>query len=211
MRPRRILLNALLRPKVILPLVIVIVALCLPPPVHAQQVVHVVRRGENLTRIAAYYGTSVQAITRANGLRNPNYIWVGQRLVIPRRGGGGGGWVGGCGCVHIVRWGETLSQIAWRYGTSVWVITQQNGLRNPNYIWAGQRLCVPCGGYTPPPHGYTPPPCGVTHVVRWGDTLYSIARRYGTCVQTISRANGLWNPNYIWAGQRLYIPCGVDP
>lgn len=198
-------MNAFLRPRFILPVVIMIVALCLPSPAHAQQTVHIVRRGENLTRIAAYYGTSVQAIARANGLRNPNYIWAGQRLVIPRDDGGGSGRRGGCGCVHVVRRGETLSQIAWRYGTSVWTITQQNGLKNPNYIWAGQRLCVPCGGYSPPPS------CGFTHVVRWGETLYSIARRYGTCVQAITQANGLWNPNYIWAGQRLYIPCGVDP
>ena len=197
--------NVLLRTKGILPIVVVIVALCLPTPAHAQQVVHIVRRGENLTRIAAYYGTTVQAIAQANGLWNPNYIWAGQRLVIPRGGGWDGGSAGGCGCVHVVRRGETLSQIAWRYGTSVWTIVQRNGLRNPNYIWAGQRLCVPCGGYMPPPS------CGVTHVVRWGETLYSIARRYGTCVQAIRQANGLWNPNYIWAGQRLYIPCGMDP
>jgi LysM repeat protein len=37
-----------------------------------------------------------------------------------------------------------LSQIAWRYGTTVWAIAAANGLRNPNYIWAGQRLCIPC-------------------------------------------------------------------
>ena len=202
--------NVRLQLTVLLPISLLIAALCLPPAVHAQGVIHVVRPGENLTRIAARYGTTVQAITRANGLRNPNYIWAGQRLVIPGSGdggwsGGGGGWSGGCGCVHVVRRGETLSQIAWRYGTSVWAITQANHLRNPNYIWAGQRLCIPsCGGYTPPP-------CGMVHVVRWGETLSSIARRYGTCVQGIVRANGLWNPNYIWAGQRLTIPCGTDP
>ncbi len=197
--------KALSRARVILPIVLVIVALCLPPSVEAGGVIHIVRRGENLTRIAARYGTTVRAIVRANGLRNPNLIYVGQRLRIPvGGGGGGGGWAGGCGCVHIVRRGETLSQIAWRYGTTVWAIVRANGLRNPNYIWTGQRLCIPCGRYRPPP-------CGVVHVVRWGETLYSIARRYGTCVQAIVRANGLWNPNYIWAGQRLYIPCGVDP
>ena len=197
--------KARLHLKVLLPVLLVIVALCLPPTAYAQHVTHVVRPGENLTRIAARYGTTVQAIARANGLRNPNYIWAGQRLVIPGGGGGGGGgWPSGCGCVHIVRRGETLSQIARRYGTSVWAISQSNHLCNPNYIWAGQRLCVPCGGYVRPP-------CGMVHIVRWGETLSSIARRYGTCVQAIVRANGLWNPNYIWAGQRLTIPCGMDP
>jgi len=184
-------------------MLLLVVALCLPPAVHAQQIIHVVRPGENLTQIAARYGSTVQAIVRANGIRNPNLIWVGQRLVIPTGGGGGGGgWpVGRCRAVHYVRWGETLSQIAWHYGTTVWAIAAANGLRNPNYIWAGQRLCIPYGG------GYHPRPCGVVHVVRWGETLSSIAHHYGTCVQAIARANCLRNPNYIWAGQRLYIPC----
>jgi lipoprotein-anchoring transpeptidase ErfK/SrfK len=50
-----------------------------------------VRRGENLTLIARRYGTSVQAIVSANGLRNANYIWVGQRLRIPGGSSTGGG------------------------------------------------------------------------------------------------------------------------
>ena len=45
--------------------------------------VHVVQRGENLTLIAARYGVNAWDIARANGLRNLNFVWVGQRLVIP--------------------------------------------------------------------------------------------------------------------------------
>jgi len=52
---------------------------------------YVVQRGDNLYRIALRYGTTVQAIMNANGLRNANFIWVGQRLRIPGGGGGGGG------------------------------------------------------------------------------------------------------------------------
>ena len=188
--------------KVILPVVLLVVVFCLPPAVHAHGRIHVVRRGENLYRIARAYGTTVQAIAHANRLSNPNYIWVGQRLYIPAPGSGAG--PGGCGCVHIVRRGENLSRIAWRYGMSVWALAARNGIRNPNYIWAGQRLCVPCGGWYPPS-------CGGVHVVRWGETLSSIAWRYGTCVQALMRVNGLWNPNRIYAGQRLTIPCGADP
>jgi spore germination protein len=47
----------------------------------------------------------------------------------------------------------------------------------------------------------------MVHVVCRGDTVYSIARRYGSTVQAIAHANHLWNPSLIWAGQRLYIPC----
>ena len=53
-----------------------------------------------------------------------------------------------------------------------------------------------------------PPACGPYHVVRYGETLFSIGRRYGVNPWAIARANGLWNPNYIRAGQTLYIPGG---
>jgi LysM repeat protein len=187
--------KAFKRAKIVLPAALLILALILPASVQAGGQIHIVRRGENLTQIAARYGTTVRAIVMANRLPNPNLIYAGQRLYIPTDGG----WrPPGCGCLHIVRRGETLSQIAWRYGTSVWTLARMNGLRNPNYIWAGQRLCVPCGG------GWTPS-CSFVHVVRPGETLYSIAWRYGTCVQNIAAANGLYNPNLIFVGQRLCI------
>jgi phage tail protein X len=44
---------------------------------------------------------------------------------------------------------------------------------------------------------------GKVHVVQWGDTLYSLARRYGTTVAAIVQANNLANPNWIYTGQRL--------
>lgn len=58
------------------------------PPISAESVqtgatIHTVSRGENLYRIGLQYGVSVQAIMLANGLRNPNLIYSGQRLVIP--------------------------------------------------------------------------------------------------------------------------------
>ena len=52
-----------------------------------------------------------------------------------------------------------------------------------------------------------PPPCGpVYHYVRWGETLSSIGRLYGVNAYAIARANGLANPNRIYAGQALLIP-----
>ncbi|HEX7588557.1 MAG TPA: LysM peptidoglycan-binding domain-containing protein, partial [Anaerolineae bacterium] len=49
------------------------------------------------------------------------------------------------------------------------------------------------------------------HVVGWGDTLFSIANRYGTSVTTLMQANNLRNANFIWVGQRLVIPGGNLP
>lgn len=107
-----------------------------------------------------------------------------------------------CAYTHYVRRGETLSGIARWYGVNMWTLAQANGIWNPNYIRAGQRLCIP-GGYYPPP----PPPsyCGQYYRVQYGDTLSGIARRCGTTVHKLSYLNGIWNPNYIYRGQLLRI------
>jgi LysM repeat protein len=121
--------------------------------------------------------------------------------------------------VHIVRWGETLSGIAYRYGTTVHAIASYNGIVNPNCIYAGQRLVIPSGhgpghpgpghpgpGHPGPGHpGPGHPSHGFYYTVRWGDTLSGIAWRFGRNVWTIASDNGIYNPNCIYAGQRLWI------
>jgi LysM repeat protein len=109
--------------------------------------------------------------------------------------------VAACGPgVHIVRYGETLFSIGRWYGVSPWAIARANGLVNPNFIYAGQRLTIPgrCGWH----YGWG---CG-GYVVRHGDTLYSIAWRHGVNMYTLARVNGITNLNRIYAGQCLTIP-----
>ena len=108
-----------------------------------------------------------------------------------------------CSTTHVVQWGETLSGIAVRYGTTVQALATTNGIANPSRIYAGQRLTVPCGS--------TPPSGGAWYTVQQGDTLSSIAWRYGTSTWAIVQANNISNPNRIYAGQRLYIPGGTPP
>jgi LysM repeat protein len=173
--------------------------LLLPPVAAAQGQVHVVQRGETLSSIAARYGTTVQAFVQANGLRNANFVWVGQRLSIP----GGGAPAASSGGVHVVGYGETLYSIARRYGTTASALAAANGLSNPNLIYVGQRLRVSvssAGG-----GGTSAPSSGGIHVVQRGETLASIARRYGTSVSALVAANGLGNPNLIYVGQRLRV------
>lgn len=104
---------------------------------------------------------------------------------------------------HVVRWGETLESIAYRYGTTVSAIVQANHLANPNYIYAGQVLIIPTGGYPAAPSS------GTRYVVQWGDSLTSIAYRFGVTLQALMAANRLSNPNFIYAGQVLLIPTGA--
>jgi lipoprotein-anchoring transpeptidase ErfK/SrfK len=126
---------------------LIIASMVFPSFASAASRVHVVKRGENLTRIAVRYGTSVSAIMKTNGIRNRNYIYVGQRLRIPGSSGGGTSrGSGGGGSVHVVKRGQTLAGIARLYGRSVAAFVSANGLRNPNRIYVGQRLRIPGKG-----------------------------------------------------------------
>ncbi|MCZ7572736.1 MAG: LysM peptidoglycan-binding domain-containing protein [Ardenticatenaceae bacterium] len=103
--------------------------------------------------------------------------------------------------VYVVRYGDTLSGLAVRFQTTVAEIMRLNGLTNPNLIYVGQVLRIPVGSAHQP----------FIYIVRRGDTLSAIARRFGTTVAAIVAANRIPNPNLIYVGQRLLIPSGTPP
>jgi membrane-bound lytic murein transglycosylase D len=110
---------------------------------------------------------------------------------------------------HRVRTGETLSTIARRYRTSVARIKRANNLRSSHFIRAGKRLKIPSKGYTYSSTTQSAPkaPAGkipAYHVVRRGDSLWNIARKYGTTTQAIQKLNGLTG-THLYKGQRLKI------
>jgi LysM repeat protein len=149
----------------------------------------------------------MQAIMHANGIYNANYIQVGQRLTIPSTCGPtpvpATPQPQPCSVIYIVQRGDTLYSLARRYGTTVQAIAQWNNILNPSRIFAGQRLVIYRCAPVPPP----PPPACRTHIVQRGETLYSLACRYGTTVWRLAMLNNLANPNIIYAGQRLVLPC----
>ncbi|MCA9932916.1 MAG: LysM peptidoglycan-binding domain-containing protein [Ardenticatenaceae bacterium] len=116
---------------------------------------------------------------------------------------------------YTVQSGDTLSAIAQRFGTTYQTLAQVNNLANPNYIYVGQVLEIPDDGTTPPTEpAPTPVPSpGGTYTVQSGDTLSTIAQRFGTTYLAIAQANNIANPNYIYVGQVLTIPgsTGVTP
>ena len=87
---------------------------------NASYVYHTVRPGDTLSRIAEHYDVSMSSIMRANGIVNPNHIYVGQRLKIPT------GSVG-CAFYHTVTRGQTLSGIAVYYGVRLSALAEANG------------------------------------------------------------------------------------
>ena len=107
---------------------------------------------------------------------------------------------------HIVRPGETLSQIAARYGTTVARLRQLNNLTNVNYVWYGQRLLI--DGTTPNSSTNANQNRGgvATYRVRPGDSLSKIARRYGISLTELARMNNLSPFRWLYTGQALRVP-----
>jgi LysM repeat protein len=153
---------------------------------------YTVRYGDSLFSIAKRFDTSVAAIAQANAIRDVNAVSGGQTLVIPN-----------CKATHcavyIVGRGDTLFSVARRFNTTVNAIAKQNRIINPTRVFAGQRLLICPGGRSTTPERRA-------HTVHRGDTLWSIAMRYGTTPWAIIAANNLRHPWLIYPGQQLRIP-----
>jgi LysM repeat protein len=106
---------------------------------------------------------------------------------------------GGSGCAqcYTVKSGDTLSKIARKFGTTVDKLVALNGIANPNRIAAGTTICVKAKGSQPG---------GAYYTVKQGDTLYSIARKYGWTASYLAQVNTIPNPDEIYAGRVLWIP-----
>ncbi len=106
---------------------------------------HVVQPGENLFRIALNYQISVDALMRANSLQDADLVVTGQTLIIPQANGiTPTGPAAASGTVtHTVVIGDTLLNIARRYGVSVDAIMQANNLIDPSLLVTGQQLVIP--------------------------------------------------------------------
>jgi len=99
---------------------------------------YIVQPDDSLSVIAARYETTVDELLRLNDLSEPNLLYAGQSIVVPR-----GPEPGVSTTVHIVAAGETLGLIAGRYGTTVDVLLELNDLPDPNVIPVGTSLVVP--------------------------------------------------------------------
>jgi len=182
-------------------------------------IIHIVRWGENLTGIAAQYGTTIQAIVRANGLPNANWIYAGQRLRIPKAATSAPRHTATCGQTYTVCSGDTLSGIAYRFGVTVNALMQANGILNPHRIYPGQQLSIPsCPApppvhppYPKPPHPAHPVACKAWYIVKPGDTLAKIAWKYKTSTWKLANVNNIPNPNVIHVGKKLCIPGYPEP
>ena len=162
-------------------------------------ITYTVVSGDTVLAIAARYETTAQAISKKNGLLNPSVIYAGQTLIIPV-GYEPSEMAAPMAVQHVVKAGENLSRIARTYRTTVDDIRAQNpGIRDPNLLSPGTVLSITIGTAPAAPQV-------VLHTVRRGESLSSIARKYGVSVQALVRANPMPNPSRLLVGQVLVIP-----
>ena len=155
-------------------------------PNNSQIVNYIVKKGDTLSQIAYRYGTTVNEIARLNNIKNVNLIYPCQILEI----------ITSSNTDYItyrVKSGDTLSNIARRYGVTVNSIANSNNIKNPNLIFVGQILKI-----------YETNNNNI-YIVKKGDTLSRIAYKYGTTVNKLVRQNGIKNPNLIFIGQKIII------
>lgn len=99
---------------------------------------YVVKPGDTLSQIALNYNTTVNALVQANNIQDPNLIYPGQVIKIYKSGNHHQSTP-----VYIVKSGDTLSQIALNYNTTVNKLVELNNIKNPNLIYPGQRIILP--------------------------------------------------------------------
>jgi murein DD-endopeptidase MepM/ murein hydrolase activator NlpD len=129
----------------------------------ASATVYVVQAGDTLFSIARRYGVSLADLASANGLLNPNLIYVGQRLKIPGSTAPASSSTPQPATatpsktsnppvtnrLHLVQSGETLFRIATQYGTTVQALANANHLNNVALIYVGQQLIIPADAAAP--------------------------------------------------------------
>lgn len=167
--------------------------------------------GENANNCGIWQFTSEGRLSGYNGNLDMNYAY--KDFVLNKNGNTNPTPVAPAPSIpaevstYTVKSGDCLSKIGSNLGVNWRDIANANGIVSPYTIYVGQTLIIP-GGSTPAPAPSQPSNSGTTYTVKSGDTLSSIAAKFGTNYQKIAADNGIANPNIIYPGQVLKINGG---
>ncbi|CAN5330761.1 hypothetical protein BH11ACT3_BH11ACT3_17560 [soil metagenome] len=188
--------------------------------------------GDSVSRIASRFGLSTAAILVLNGLSRTSLIFPGQVLRLTGAAAAPSAPVTPSAAStqsgrYTITRGDTVSRIAARFGITTQAVLSANGLGWSSIIYPGQTLTIPGGSLslqtvssvTPiagPDESHDPvstPPVAVpapvinnTYTIKSGDTVSSIAQKFGVSVSAVLAANGLAASSIIYAGRSLVIP-----
>jgi membrane-bound lytic murein transglycosylase D len=188
----------------------------LPSAKETNLVNHKVKKGETLSGIARKYGVSTYAIREANSMSKKAKLSAGRILIIPAGSGSSqGGSTGGRkyesnGDYYTVRRGDNLSAIGNAFGVDAQTLRRINNIGAKSLIYVGQKIKIRDDG-----SGSVKASSGSIrsttksspniYMVRSGDTLWEIAKRFGTTAAAIRKLNNLRKNEPIYPGQKLQI------
>ncbi len=153
---------------------------------------YIVKKGDSLWSIANKFGLTVEKLKDMNNLAS-NIISVGQRLLVKDTSSSSD-----VGVYYTVKSGDTLYGIAKQYGLTVDELKKMNNLTSNN-LTINQKLLVSGTGDNSSNSDYD------TYIVKSGDSLWSIASKYGTTVDNLKDINNL-NSDLLSIGQKLLLP-----
>ncbi|HTE61547.1 MAG TPA: LysM peptidoglycan-binding domain-containing protein [Solirubrobacteraceae bacterium] len=183
---------------------------------------HTVKSGDTVSAIAARYGVSTASVLSLNGLGWKSLIFPGQVLKISGAAAAAP-VVTSRPAQYTIQRGDTISGIAQRYGLTTQGLLDLNRLSRTSIIYPGQTIALsgssiaidPVSSVTPgaaadppstPPTSAPAPVINNSYVIKSGDTITSIAARFGVTVDAVLGANGLTRASIIYAGRALTIP-----
>lgn len=165
---------------------------------------YTIQRGDTLSEIAQRYNTTVNELVRLNNIQNPNMIYANETLLIPTKNNSiSTGSDDKNNTIYIVQRGDTLYSIAKRFNTTVKNIVNNNGISNQNLIYPGQRLII-AKSTANIQTKY------MSYRIKKGDTLWGIANKYNTTVNELANINRIINVNRIYINQVIRIPVNIS-
>lgn len=170
------------------------------------QLIYTIQPGDTLYGLARLYGSTVQSIIELNNITNPNLIYPGAVILIPVEEEYGPGVPPG-GFIYTVQPGDTLYALSNLFGVSLQSILSLNNIQDPSRIYPGLKIVLPATAKNP----FQPVVPGlIRYTVIPSDTIYRIALRFGTTVQSILNANPGLDPLRLMPGQVINVTISAN-
>lgn len=157
---------------------------------------YIVQPGDTLSGIAARFGITVDDLSSANGITNPNQLYAGQPLSLP-----GVDWIQGVLDLQAVPLGETYHSLLRRYRLSGQTLSRLGGILSPSQVYAGFSLLLPADNENNFARAALSP----------AESLLSLSARKAANPWMVAAENRLAGPWGAVSGDVLFLPGTNDP